>query len=737
MESSSRNLRDRSSRAASSPGSSSAINYDLALDVLRRWGKIVIPVGLLLAVAAGVAAYVTFTPKYQARVLVWIAQNETFLVQPDAYSERNFVQNQLGFIRSSLVLGPAVSRPEVATLPELAESQLEPIDTLRNLVSVDRAWGTENYYIACTSPNPTSAKDIANAVADSYLELLSAYEAGRTKRLIELLDEEREVSEREVERLRDNFRQMAIEQTGQDPYAANLSYRKDELPTRQLAALQSQLTGVKVEQSMLRSQISALEEYTAKHPIEVTDSMAEQALDKNERLQRQRVLIAEKRMRLAGIKTAAALGDKSPQYVALSDEIQRDEQNLASQRREMRPQTKIDLQAELARRQQDKLMLWKVQLDEFAARETALTKAYEEELKKVKQYSGESLALEVKRGELERALAVMDRISQRAFTLRTEQRAPARVELLEKATIPSRPVEAVPYKRIGMASAAVFVVPYLLAFLWELRSRRISSAEQLERHTALAIVGEIANLPLRAGRSSYFGGRGPGRQKQLFEESVESLRTCLLLTKSLSDAQILAVASAATQEGKTTLATQLAISLARSSAGSVLLVDGDMRAPKLHNIFELDSQFGLADVLAGRCTLDEAIVTDCGDLLHILPAGHLQGSPHKLVANGSLEPLMNVLRQRYRHVVFDTPPVLATGESLVMAAAADVTLVCTRRDVSREDQVRKACRRLEEAGANIVGGVFSGIPLRRYAYRYGYGYNYGVYVSGEEKTEDT
>jgi polysaccharide biosynthesis transport protein len=165
-------------------------------------------------------------------------------------------------------------------------------------------------------------------------------------------------------------------------------------------------------------------------------------------------------------------------------------------------------------------------------------------------------------------------------------------------------------------------------------------------------------------------------------------------------------------------------------------VDGDMRAPKIHRVFDLENQLGLADVLAGRCTLDEAIVTDCDDLLHVLPAGRLQGSPHKLVANGTLQPLMDVLRQRYRHVVFDTPPVLATGESLVIAAAADATLVCTRRDISREDQVRKACRRLEEAGANVVGGVFSGMPLRRYAYRYGYGYNYGVYLSQDAEEDE-
>lgn len=730
MKSSSRNFKDRR-RSRTPGGPQSAISPELALDVLRRWGKVVIPLGLLCAAAAGAVVYLTFIPTYQARVLVWIAQNDTFLVQPDPYRDQNFVNNQLGFIRSSLVLGPVVSRPEISSLPGLTGGTQEPIEMLRKQVDVVKAWGTENYYITGTSPDPKSAKDIANAVAESYFELLSSYQAGRTKRLIELLEQERLASERDVERLRENVRQMTLEQTGKDPYAANPARKKDERPNHQLAALQSQLTAAQVEQTMLRSQISAAEEYSVKHPVEVTDSMADRALEKNERLQRALASMAEKKSRLAGVKATAAQGDKSPMYLALAEEIRRDEENLASQRRDWREQAKTDLQAELAKQQQDRLMLWKMQLDELAVRERALTQSYEDELQKVKEYTGASLTLEVKRGELERALAVMDRIAQRAFLLRTEQRAPARVELLEKATIPIRPVEVVPHKRIGMAAAAACIVPYLLAFLWELRIRRISSAEQLEKHTKLTVVGEIANLPLRAGRRRYFGGSRAGQQKRLFEESVESLRTCLILTKSLREAQVLAVASAATQEGKTTLSCQLAISLARSAGGATLLVDGDMRAPKIHRVFDVDNQRGLADVLAGRCTLDEVIVSDGDDLLHVLPAGHLQGSPHKLVANGTLQPILDALRQRYRHVVIDTPPVLATGEALVIAAAADAALVCTRRDISREDQVCKACRRLEEAGANVVGGVFSGMPLRRYAYRYGYGYNYGVYLSGD------
>jgi tyrosine-protein kinase Etk/Wzc len=113
--------------------------------------------------------------------------------------------------------------------------------------------------------------------------------------------------------------------------------------------------------------------------------------------------------------------------------------------------------------------------------------------------------------------------------------------------------------------------------------------------------------------------------------------------------------------------------------------------------------------------------------LYVLPAGKLEGSPHQLFTTDKVRVLLDEVRQQYRRVVIDTAPVLVAGESIVLASAADASLLCTRRDVSREDQVRKACRRLRRAGANLAGGVFSGISLRRYSYQYGYGGYYSGY----------
>jgi capsular exopolysaccharide synthesis family protein len=163
----------------------------------------------------------------------------------------------------------------------------------------------------------------------------------------------------------------------------------------------------------------------------------------------------------------------------------------------------------------------------------------------------------------------------------------------------------------------------------------------------------------------------------------------------------------------------LAVSLANSSGEPTLLVDGDMRDPDAHEMFGVPLEPGLAQVLEHACSLNDAIVASWSRNVHVLPAGRLNRSPHVLLGSGAFHALLDEARTKYRYIVVDSPPVLAASESLVVAKAADGTLICTMRDVSRVAQVRQASERLRAAGARPLGAVFSGVPPQNYAYKYG------------------
>ncbi len=289
----------------------------------------------------------------------------------------------------------------------------------------------------------------------------------------------------------------------------------------------------------------------------------------------------------------------------------------------------------------------------------------------------------------------------------------------EPAKPPLAPIEMLPYRNMALAGLLALCLPFALAVGWEGVVRRIGGADDLEQQVHLAVLGEITRLPMRPRAASESAEARIGLELRIFQESIDSLRTALTLSDDLRNLRILAVTSAANHEGKTSVASQLALSLARATGKTTLLIDGDMRSPDVHKVFDVPLEPGLAEVLSDQCLLADAIVTTRSEHVHLLPAGRLKASPHRLLGNGAWKSLLEQLPGSYGYVIIDTPPVLAASEALVLAKAADASLLCVMRDVSRADQVRKASARLLTAGGHPVGTVLSGVPTSRYTYMNG------------------
>jgi capsular exopolysaccharide synthesis family protein len=242
-------------------------------------------------------------------------------------------------------------------------------------------------------------------------------------------------------------------------------------------------------------------------------------------------------------------------------------------------------------------------------------------------------------------------------------------------------------------------------------------------------LGEVTLFPVQFGEPGRRGGDRFLRDRQMFTESIEAVRVALMLSPNIHDVRTLVISSAVSREGKSSLASSLAMSLAKSTRKPTLLIDADLRCPRLHVAFGIAESPGLVDVVMGGCRLDEAVVRVAAPALDILPAGRLTSTPHDLLHREELADLLALLRTKYRYVIIDSPPILAASEALVLASAADGTLVCTMRDRSRGPQFRMACERLAASGARVLGTVFSGIPSHSWAYKYG-GYGYGGYGYG-------
>ncbi|MGQ9576759.1 MAG: polysaccharide biosynthesis tyrosine autokinase [Thermoguttaceae bacterium] len=735
------------------------------LSALRRWWLVATPLGLVFGAAGLIAVYLLFNPIYEAEAWIKIEQKTPVLAfdSKDEEPYKVFVQTQIQLIRSPLVMGPVASEL-MAGIPEL-QKQADPVAWLGREVKVSAVGESELFKISFPSHRPDDSARLVNAVTRTYFTLRSQEEASRFDRIVRLLAEETPRRLAEVETLRGQVRELTKGMPTRD--RSGIETEPESTAARTLTEIQNQLVLAEVDREVLRAKVAAVEgelteleraagdttqrrassaaasvaaalapmpgllppglaneadfqtQQGAQAPLVMPEAVIAGAVEQNAAVQQLKANIAAKRLRLRQIEGDSAHGRNDPAFVRLADEINQDERALEELRGDLRTAARAEMETALAGRRQEELRGLKSQLTALEVKERLLRERHDALLKEVKRFSGDTLEIEFKKAELARAEQVFSLIEDRMLRLRTEQRAPSRVTLLREATVPGAPIQLYPYRNMILAGLAGLLVPFLGAVFWERLHRRVSGAEVLQREAQLAVVGEITRLPVR-GRGSPASVSGRVRRSlRMFEESVDSLRTHLVLSEDLQGVQVLAVTSPVKHEGKTSVAAQLAMSLARAHAEATLLIDADLRSPDIHNVFEIPLEPGLAGVLSGEHGLEEAIVRTWSQYVHLLPAGRLQMNPHQLLGNGALEALLGQLRQQYRYVLMDTPPVLPASEAIVLAKTSDACLLCVMRDVSRLDQVKKAYDRLAAAGARIAGAVFNGVPARQYAYLYG------------------
>ena len=695
------------------------------LDAVRYWWKLALPAGILLAGAAAAVVYLTFEPMYQASYWIRIEERVPFIAFETRENEQSkaFVQTQVELLRSPMVLGPAIfgrkedPKDNIATVPEIAKED-DKIAWLAKEIKVKQVGSSELFNVSYAGPNPEDAAKIVNAVVDSYFKLREGEESRRMGRVIELLEKERTRRLDDVKGLRENVRELAKQVTGKDPFVGT----KEAAPAqaRPLTDLENRLVTAEVDEEILKAKLTAFEELAAKPRVEVPSAAIEKAITENAQVQKAAAEIGQKKARLAQIESTVTQGKNAPQYQQLSRGIADEEQALETFKAALRKQTKEQLAITLNGKREEELAALRSDLESRKITKKLIQDRYDRELKSAKGYSGDALSLKFKQDELAREERVFELISERIVKLNTEQGAPARVtRMTEKLDAPTAPVQSVPYMRLILAMLGGLVAPFGLVVLKEQMNRRVTDSDYLEQQAHLAVIGEIARLPTRSATAQHHLGRRDRRAVRLFEESVDALRTNLLLSNHPQPFRVLAVTSATKREGKTSVAVQLAVSIARASKELTLVIDGDMRAPSVHRVFEVPLEPGLSKVLSGECQLKDAILPTWSENVNVLPAGSLSASPHTLLANGAFGTLLESISDDYRYVIIDTPPVLAASESLVLAKASDALLLCVMRDVSRVSQVRKATDRLIAAGGRLAGTVLSGVPVSQYVHRYG------------------
>ncbi|GAA1735767.1 polysaccharide biosynthesis tyrosine autokinase [Aeromicrobium alkaliterrae] len=206
-------------------------------------------------------------------------------------------------------------------------------------------------------------------------------------------------------------------------------------------------------------------------------------------------------------------------------------------------------------------------------------------------------------------------------------------------------------------------------------------------------------------------------------ESMRILRTNLQFLDVDSPQQVITITSALPGEGKSTTSSSLAIALAETGR-RVLLIDGDLRKPRLDAMFGLERTVGLTTALVGRVSPESAVQPTRTAGLDVLTSGTLPPNPSELLQTEAMLNLVGHLSESYDLVLIDAPPLLAVTDGALLAALSDGALVVVRHGRTRLDELKGAAERLQAVGARVLGTVITMTP-RRSTSRYGYGSGYG------------
>ena len=302
-----------------------------------------------------------------------------------------------------------------------------------------------------------------------------------------------------------------------------------------------------------------------------------------------------------------------------------------------------------------------------------------------------------------------------------KHRAPIKATVVDPAPLPRAAVYPQPVRNIGLAAIVGLLLGVGGAVLRETLNTSVRTPEDVAIASGAPILGSIA-YDANAAKEPLVTGLSTHAPRV---EAFRVLRTNLQFVDVDKASKLFLVTSSLPGEGKTTTATNLAVTLARAGQ-RVVLVEGDLRRPKVGDYLRLETVVGLTTVLVGRLAIDDALQPWGKDGLVVLTSGATPPNPSELLQSQSMAQVLADLRRRFDVIVVDAPPLLPVTDAALLAAQADGALLVVRHGKTKREQVRGSVERLQAVGGRLVGVVLNMAPQRgNDSYSYGYGYGYG------------
>lgn len=592
-------------------------------------------------------------------------------------------------------------------------ARLEPYeDSIIASETIEPIQGTNLVKIKFAHADPELAQKIANTLAEVFVNNnLARATAGSTKA--------EDLLAREIASLQSKIKH---DQEAQFNYAKNhnLPLTTDpsgNLEVKRLATLSGQQLDAENERKNFQSQYEAARR--ERDPLSIPDVQSSERIEK---LRERISVLKERRDALLVVYTP-----EWPEVKKLEAQIK-------------------PIEAELAKAPSEILTSMKRRYEAAVAKEQSLKRAYEQQKGTTTQQTRDQIDLIAISQELETNKQYLNTLLQRQRELQvTQGDRPNEVVIATSSRLPKAPIGPPRFRNILIAFLLSLAAGIGLAFLLDFLDDTVKSLEDVDRYLHLPA---LALIPASKGdRARLIGLPGPPSNapaettalamiddaRSPIAESYRHLRTSLLLSSAGQPPKTILVTSSQPSEGKTTTAINTAFMLAQTGA-DVLIVDCDLRRPRLHAHFDVPNSRGLTNWLSGETDVDGLIQTfEKQTNLKLLTSGPVPPNPAELLGSDEMRKLLGTLGERFAHIIIDSPPAISFTDASILSTMVDGVVLVVHGGKSSRAVVRRAKQQLLDVGAHIFGVVLNNVKLETQDYYYS-GY-YSSYYSDSQPGE--
>ncbi|MBX3467224.1 MAG: hypothetical protein KF878_10050 [Planctomycetes bacterium] len=651
----------------------------------RRWPTALAIAGLA---AAAVALRLALQPdRYEARGLLQVGLN----IDLDAGEDFRFAgtaarvfYSQVELLSSERVLTEAAQVVAGESIPP-GRARDEALEEFLEHVAVRPVRNTFLVAVEAWDPDPRRAAERVNALFDVYVRSSNEF-LGERYRVQNDLARRRERDALEALRGADARREAFLARWGEVSFEARgraLAVRSGELEAR-AARVDVELATIAAETSLVATNIDPDDRAEPEVMLGRLGFLlkAKELLDP----------LHEVRGRLA--RAEAELEPEHPAVRLLHDQVRAQAEALRASLRTLSEGRREELRHRSAMlgAEQAEVVRLLAELERERFRLTELQADHERLLREVAYYERELEAT-------------------RASQWRTEGRSQVQLAaaVLAPAEVPHEPSS--PFKPLVIALIALGALTLGAAsvIVWDQVDDTLRPDDDLAGQHALEVLARIPAHDAWQDERALVLAVATDAQATATGEAFRLLRTNALHALAGRERPVLLITSAVAGEGKTLCAVQLATVLARTD-GPILLIEGDLRRPRLSALLGVEAPRGLSQVLLGGCALADAIVPSGQDGLSLLPAGPAPASsPGDLLTPGALSRLFTEARAGFRAVVIDSPPVLGLADTSLLAPHVDGVLLVVRLAVARRREVEASLAQLRAVGARPTGLVVNGL----------------------------